>query len=90
VHNPDNAPNTEAQDLTGLRVRLRPCRACGCISAAIIKNNAIACESCGRKRGKVDDDVQRFLRDLIAHFGRPTAPIEIRPPSSPAAPAGGA
>jgi hypothetical protein len=66
-------------EIVGLRVRLRPCRACACISATIVEGNVMACDSCRRKRGRLDGEVLRFLRDLVTHFGRPTAPIEIRP-----------
>ena len=79
----NSAPDTGAQNhtapLIGLRVKLRPCPACGCIIAHI-NTHAMTCDSCGRKRGRLDHDTQRFLRDFIAVFGRPTAPIEIRPP----------
>jgi hypothetical protein len=62
----------------GLRVKLRPCRNCGCISATIVKDEAITCDSCSRTRGRLDSETQRFLRDFIAIFGRPTSPIEIK------------
>ena len=65
-------------DIIGLRVRMLPCRACACMSATIIKGLVMACDSCGRKRGRIDGEVQRFLRDLVTIFGRPTSPIEIR------------
>jgi len=61
-----------------LRVKLRPCRNCGCISAHITKGEGITCDSCGGERGRLDADTQRFLRDFIAIFGRPTSPIEIK------------
>jgi hypothetical protein len=64
--------------LVDLRVRLLPCRACGCVSATIAQRNVIRCDCCQRKRGRVGPDTQRFLNDFIALFGRPTAPIEIR------------
>jgi hypothetical protein len=81
----NNAPVSGAQDhnapLVGLRVKLRPCPACGCIIRHI-NSKAMTCDSCGRKRGRLDADTQRFLRDFIAIFGRPTAHIEIRPPQA--------
>jgi len=81
----NTAPEIGAQDdnapLVGLRVKMRPCAACGCIIAHI-NSKAMTCDSCGRKRGRLDSETQRFLRDFIAIFGRPTAPIEIRPPQA--------
>jgi hypothetical protein len=85
MHPVNTAPEIGAQDhnapLVGLRVKLRPCPACGCIIAHI-NSKAMTCDSCGRKRGRLDADTQRFLRDFIGIFGRPTAPIEIRATSS--------
>ena len=82
MHPVNKAPVSGAQDhnapLAGLRVRLRPCVACGLVIATVVNGNVMTCDSCGRKRGRLDADTQRFLRDFIAVFGRPTAPIEIR------------
>jgi hypothetical protein len=77
-----NAPVADVQDtsatITGLCIRMLPCRACGCVSATIGNRNVIVCDCCQRKRGRLDGVARRFLRDLVAMFGRPTAPIEIR------------
>jgi len=70
------------EPLLGLRVRLRPCPACALIIATVVNGNAMTCDSCGRRRGRLDSETQRFLRDFIAIFGRPTAPIQIRPPQA--------
>jgi hypothetical protein len=83
----NNAPVSGAQDhnapLVGLRVRLRPCAGvCGCVIATVVTGAAVACASCGRRRARLDSETQRFLRDFVAIFGRPTAPIEIRPPQA--------
>ena len=64
--------------IIGLRVKLRPCHACGCISAHITKGEGITCDSCGGERGRLSHETQRFLGDFTAIFGRPTSPIEIR------------
>jgi hypothetical protein len=77
----NNAPDTGAQDntaLIGLRVKLRPCGRCQCISAHIGDGALLTCDSCTRTRGRLDHETRRFLIDFIAIFGRPTAPIEIR------------
>jgi hypothetical protein len=82
-----NAPATGVQDtaatIVGLRVKMPPCRACACITATVAERNVIVCDCCARKRDRLDRETQRFLRDLVAIFGRPTAPIEIRPQTSP-------
>jgi hypothetical protein len=62
----------------GLRVKLRPCRKCGCICAHITKDEGITCDSCGGERGRLSRETRRFLGDFIAIFGRPTSPIEIK------------
>jgi hypothetical protein len=68
----------EFSAVIGLRVKLRPCRKCGCISAHIAKDEGITCDSCGGERGRLSRETQRFLGDSIAIFGRPTSPIEIK------------
>jgi hypothetical protein len=72
--------------LTGLRVRLRPCRKCQCVTARISEDVLLVCECCGANRGDLDLETQKFLRDFIAIFGRPTAFIEI--PESSLLPSG--
>jgi hypothetical protein len=74
----DIAPDTGAQGLTGLRVKLRPCRRCQCLTGSIAEDNTVACDSCGGTRHRLDHETQRFLCDFVAIFGRPTSPIEIR------------
>ena|SRR5262249_33257328 len=78
---PNKIKNVDLFSAIGMRVKLRPCRSCGCISAHIVKGEGItplACDSCGIERGHLDHETQRFLRDFIAIFGRPTSPIEIK------------
>jgi hypothetical protein len=67
--------------LTGLRVRLQPCRKCQCVTAHISEDVLLVCECCGANRGDLDLETQKFLRDFVAIFGPPTALIEIREPS---------
>ena len=50
------------EPILGLRVRLRPCPACGLIIATVVNGNAMTCDSCGRKRGRLDSETQRCPR----------------------------
>jgi hypothetical protein len=68
----------------GLRAKLSPCPACGCITArvvqAVLVKRTLRCERCNLLRGELTYAAQRFIRDFIKFFGRPTSPIEIREP----------
>jgi hypothetical protein len=87
----DIAPDTGAQDTRiGLRVKLRPCRRCQCVTGRITQDYTVACDSCGGNRLRLDHETLRFLRDFIAIFGRPIAPIEIRTKPSLPPPGAGA
>jgi hypothetical protein len=74
--------------LIDLRVKMLPCRACGCITGRIAARQAVVCESCARKRLRLDRETVRFLTDFIEVFGRPTSPIEIRKSETSLQPSG--
>jgi hypothetical protein len=67
--------------LTDLRVKLRPCRKCQCVTARISEDVLLVCDCCGTKRGDLHPETQTFLHTVVDIFGRPTAFIEIREPS---------
>jgi hypothetical protein len=78
----------------GLRAKLSPCPACGCVTARFVQaalvKRPLRCERCNLPRGELTYGTQRFIRDFIKFFGRPTSPIEIReqllrPPGASAA-----
>jgi hypothetical protein len=70
----NNVPDTGIQDL---RVRLRPCPGCRCITGSIDADNAVACDCCRLRRLDLDQPTQRFLHNFISIFGRPIDPIRI-------------
>src|SRR5262245_43052939 len=70
--------------LSGLTVRLE--RACGRCGHSLLVTGAgrgthkasLHCARCRRHNGWLSHEAAAFLSEVIAHFGRPTAPIDVR------------
>jgi len=76
--------NPEPSVLSGLVVNMP--RACNCGSSVMKAGPgrgahlaSLRCAACGRHCGWISTPVANFLLDIIARFGRPTKPIEVRP-----------
>lgn len=71
-------------NLAGLRLQLSTCCWCGSDTARVgdgtWQRPPFTCDGCGIERGRLEEQVQRFILEFIKLIGRPTSPIKITEP----------
>lgn len=69
-------------NIAGLAVKTPwfPCRKCGGMHSTVGGGELIC--GCGGHIGWVSKQTGAFLAEVVRQFGRPTEPVEIRPPNT--------